>query len=87
MIKVIFEDNRGLDRLLAEVDTIQEADKIMYNFLKERNFVSPYCRVCGLENKTGVLLDVGSYTEFFKYIGEGVYDYYFSLKERKEDIK
>ena len=80
-MKVFFQDSKGNERLLKEVDTLEEANKVVDGFLKDHNYKSYYCRVMGLENKDGVLLDVGSYTEFFIIRGEEVYDLYFRKKE------
>jgi len=80
-MEVFFKDSKGKERLLKEVETIEEINKVVNDFLKEHNYKSYYCRVMGLENKQGVMLDVGSYTEFFVVRGKGVYDLYFGKKE------
>lgn len=80
-MKVFFQDSKGNERLIKEVSTIEEANKVVDTFLKDHNYKSYYCRVMGLENKDGVMLDVGSYTEFFIIRGENVYNYYFGKEE------
>lgn len=80
-MKVFFQDSKGNERLIKEVSTIEEANKVVDTFLKDHNYKLYYCRVMGLENKDGVMLDVGSYTEFFIIRGENVYNYYFGKEE------
>ena len=63
-MKVFFKNSKGEERLLKEVDSIDEVNKVVDGFLKEHN-------------KNGVMFDVGSYTEFFIVRGEGVYESYF----------
>ena len=78
MVKVLFENNRGVEKLLTEVNDVDEAYRYMYDFLDAHKFHSPYCRACGLEDKSGILVDVGSYTEFFRFKGAGVYDSFYA---------
>ena len=80
-MKVFFKNSKGEEILLKEVDSIKEVNKVVDNFLKEHNYKSYYCRVMGLENKDGVMFDVGSYTEFFIVRGENVYENYFGKEE------
>lgn len=71
MIKVIFQDSNGQERLLSEVETEQDGQKVINDFLAEHNFVSYYQNIYALGNRK--YIDVGSWSEkfIFEYV-EGV---------------
>ena len=63
MIKVIFKDSNGQERLLANVETEQDGQKVINDFLAEHNFVSYYQNIYALGNRK--YIDVGSWSEKF----------------------
>lgn len=65
-MKVYFQNNKGKDLLLAEVDNTDEADAVIKNFLNERDYIAPYVRRWMREEdgKTRIYTDFGSHTEF-----------------------
>lgn len=65
---VAFENSKGEILPIGGVKTDEEANKIICDFLKERNYTSYYSRRWKIDDKT-TKVDVGSYTEFF-YIME-----------------
>lgn len=65
-MKLIFQNSRQEERLLAECSTLEEIHNEINKFLYEHNFKSYYTRVMpDGDNPNRVILDVGSYTEFF----------------------
>ena len=67
-MKVLFEDRYGRYRELADVQTKQEVNKTIVDFLNAHNFKSYYTRNWVHETKDGkwhVMYDVGSHSEFF----------------------
>lgn len=72
-MRLLFQNSRGEERVIAEPQTKEEAIKEINKFLEDHNFKSYYMNVC--EDDRGRLrLDVGSWSEFF-------YLEYMSLKE------
>ncbi len=62
-MKVIFQNSQGKERIIAEVESKEQAFEQIYKFLDEHNFRSYYMREC---NENGrIKIDVGSHTEFF----------------------
>ena len=68
-MKVLFENSQGKTREIADVSTMEEANKVINNFCEERNFYIRYKRKWKKGNVTYV--DVGSHTEFFHIVEEG----------------
>ena len=68
MTVFFIKDNKK--RQIGISKNIQECYKIIYNFLEERNYDSPYTRIS--KYKDHLWIDVGSYTEFFEIWGEGI---------------
>lgn len=68
---LFFENSQGKERVIAEVDNMEDAFKEMNEFCKERNFHIHYTRFyiedCLVENETAwrITFDVGSWSEFF----------------------
>ena len=60
----VFFTNKTEKRLIGNCETVQDGYKIITNFLKERNYESPYWRMSRYEDHEWI--DVGSYTEFFE---------------------
>ena len=72
-MKLIFQNSRGEERVIAEPHDKKEAVKEINKFLDDHNFKSYYMNVC--EDDNGRLrIDVGSWSEFF-------YIEYMSLEE------
>ena len=67
MYEVFFEKSSGVMVSLGKTENEQEASAIMFKFLRERNYRVYYTRY--LEKSNGeIIVDVGSYTEFFHFI-------------------
>ena len=72
-MKLIFQNSRGEERVIAEPQNREEISKEINKFLDDHNFKSYYMNVC--EDDNGRLrIDVGSWSEFF-------YIEYMSLEE------
>lgn len=72
-MKLIFQNSRGEERVIAEPQDKKEAVKEINKFLDDHNYKSYYMNVC--EDDNGRLrIDVGSWLEFF-------YIEYMSLEE------
>ena len=66
-MKLIFQNSRGEERVIAEPLNREEVNKEINKFLDDHNYKSYYQNVCDCEN--GVRIDFGSWLEFF-YIEE-----------------
>lgn len=64
MMKLYFRNCYGTERLIAECQTVQEVHKEIKKFLDEHNYKSHYSRFWK-EDNGDIVVDVGSYTEFF----------------------
>lgn len=63
-MKLIFQNSRGEERIIAEIQDKKEAVKEINKFLDDHNYKSYYMNVC--EDDNGRLrIDVGSWSEFF----------------------
>ena len=63
-MKLIFQNSRGEERVIAEPQNKKEAVKEINKFLDDHNYKSYYMNVC--EDDNGRLrIDVGSWSEFF----------------------
>lgn len=73
-MKLYFVGGWDKERFLQEVDSIHGAQKVMGDFMRERNFKSYYTRMymCGERLR----FDVGSWYEFFELEGPDVQDVY-----------
>ena len=67
-MKLIFQNSRGEERVIAEPSNREEAIKEINKFLDNHNFKRYYTRV--LEADGRLVFDVGSHTEFFILEGE-----------------
>ena len=63
MMKLIFKNSKGVERVIASPNNEEEAIKEIYKFCAERNFKIYYVR-SWMENNRKVY-DVGSWSEFF----------------------
>ena len=63
MMKLIFQNSRGVERVIASPSNEEEAMKEIYKFCEERNFKIYYVRTWMSGNRKKY--DVGSHTEFF----------------------
>ena len=62
-VKLIFQNSRGEERVIAEPSNREEVNKEINKFLDDHNFKSYYIRVW--EENGRLIFDVGSHTEFF----------------------
>ena len=62
-MKLIFQNSRGKERVIAEPQDKKEAVKEINKFLDDHNFKSYYTRIW--EENGRLKYDVGSHTEFF----------------------
>lgn len=63
MIRVIFQNSKGIEREIGTATNDDAAWKIISDFLKEKNYKKYYVRQWVEGNRT--FFDVGSHTEFF----------------------
>lgn len=61
--KVYFVNSRRISREIGKGRTLNQARKIIYRFLDNHNYYSPYQRIW--EDENGIWVDVGSWSEFF----------------------
>lgn len=81
-MKLYFKNSRGEERLIAECETVREAHKEINKFLDEHNFKCYYTRSWG--DDKGVILDVGSHSEFFVIKGISHAEYINALQKNDE---
>ena len=62
-MKLIFQNSRGEERVIAEPKNLKEAFQEINKFLDEHNFISGYKRVWEVGGR--LKFDVGSWSEFF----------------------
>ena len=77
-MKLIFQNNKGEERLVSELLSVDEVDEAIDNFLQNNNFSSCYIRVC--EDGRGLIIDFGSHTQFLIVEG-GNFEEYVSCKK------
>lgn len=62
--KVYFTNHsKRTSREIGKGRNLEKAQRVVYRFLKEKHYTSPYWRFSYDEN--GVWIDVGSWSEFF----------------------
>lgn len=64
-MELIFQDANGEERVIANVETDEEAMDEVMRFCSERNFTVHYTRGWHDYTTNRTHLDVGSHTEFF----------------------
>ena len=62
-MRLIFQNSRGIERVIAEPSNREECFKEINKFLDDHNFKSYYTRMW--EEDGRLAIDVGSHTEFF----------------------
>ena len=62
-VKLIFQNSRGEERVIAEPSNREEVNKGINKFLDDHNFKSYYTRVW--EENDRLIFDVGSWSEVF----------------------
>lgn len=62
-MKLIFQNSRGEERVIAEPQNKKEAVKEINKFLDDHNYKSYYMNVCE-DNNGRLRIDVGSWSEF-----------------------
>ena len=77
-MKLYFKNCQGEERFVAECDTVSAVHKEIKKFLDERQYVSHYSRSRG--NEENIMIDVGSYSEFFVVKGISHSEYIKGLK-------
>lgn len=63
-MKLIFQNSRGEERVIAEPSDKKEAVKEINKFLDDHKYKSYYMNVCEYEDNK-LRIDVGSWSEFF----------------------
>ena len=64
IVKLIFQNSRGEERVIAEPANKKEAVEEINKFLTSHNYKSYYMNVCEDSNNR-LRIDVGSWSEFF----------------------
>lgn len=64
-MKVYFKNSSGKEILIGEADNDKQAMKIIKGFCRERGFDIPYTRCWEVPEKSRIIVDVSSHTEFF----------------------
>ena len=80
-MKLLFQNSQGKERVIAEIDSFEEACSEMDKFMEERSFNSYYKRLWDRDGR--MIVDVGSWTEFFIIEGYTLEDVY---KEQDEKV-
>lgn len=62
-MRVVFDN--GVETTIGHRNNIKEANKIIYDFLVEKNYKSHYWRTSFIEDEQKWWVDVGSWSEFF----------------------
>ena len=62
-MKLIFQNSRGEERVIAEPQNREEVVKEINKFLDDHNYKSYYMNVCEYDNGK-LRIDVGSWSEF-----------------------
>ena len=62
-MKLIFQNSRGEERVIAEPSNREEVNKEINKFLDDHNFKSYYTRVWEADGR--LIFDVGSWSEVF----------------------
>ena len=78
-MKLYFENSKGEERLIAECETVQDTEKEISKFLEDHNYNSYYSRIWG--NDERIMVDVGSYSEFFIIKGIPIDEYVKALQK------
>lgn len=81
-MELYFSNSQGEERLIAECETVKAVHEEIKKFLDERKHVSHYMRSWGGEET--VMIDVGSWSEFFVIRGISYIDYIKSLEKDDE---
>jgi len=72
MIRVEFENSYGKHRVIGYGADEQEANRTIMDFLSLYNYKSPYFRYWSPE-KGHIVIDTGSWSEFFHFYDEDTY--------------
>ena len=79
-MKLYFKNSQDKERLITECETTKDVSREIHKFLDDHNYKSYYSRSWGDEEK--VMIDVGSYSEFFVVKGISHSEY---IKDLKSD--
>lgn len=78
-MKLTFENSNGAERIIAEVQTLEEAHREIAKFLDDHKYKSYYTRRWSPQ-PWHTVFDVGSHTEFFHLYNEEL------MHEQQSDI-
>lgn len=67
-MKLLFQNSSGEERVIADVDSQEDAVAEIKKFCDDRDFTIPYCRCCGDLDEDGITYDVGSWSENFRLV-------------------
>lgn len=81
-MKLYFKNSQGKERPIAECETTKDVGREIQKFLDDHNYKSYYSRSWG--DKGNVIIDVGSYSEFFVLKGISHSDYTKALQKEVE---
>ena len=70
-MKLLFQNSRGEERVIAEPQNREEVVKEINKFLDDHNYKSYYMNVCEYDNGK-LRIDVGSWSEFMIVEGMSV---------------
>ena len=79
-MKLYFKNSQGKERFIAECETTKDVSREIHKFLDDHDYKSYYSRSWGEEEK--IMIDVGSYSEFFVLRDISYNDY---IKELQKD--
>ena len=79
-MRLIFQNSRGEERVIAEPSNKEECNEEIRKFLKDHNYKSYYWNICP-DGDGRIRIDVGSWSEFF-YI-EGITFVEYCKKDKK----
>ena len=63
-MKLLLRSSNGNERIIAEISSLDEANIEIDKFLEEHNYISYYRRLWN-ESDNRMVIDVGSWSEFF----------------------
>lgn len=82
-MELYFENSQGKERLIAECETVKAVSCEIKRFLEGHNYRSYYSRSWSRED--GIMIDVGSHSEFFIIRGISHDEYIKALQKHTEE--
>lgn len=77
-MEIYFLDENAKQHKIGKADNVDDCWAILCDYMSVHDLESAYQRVIGLENNQGVMIDFGSYDEFFMIMGKDVVKIFFS---------